>query len=180
MRTTVLNHFHTFHPEAQAEFDRLVKEESRLTLALARRGEVDVDEAQPKQRMSEKAPDLDADLAKVREQMEEQRRIIASGVVRIVIKGLTRGEYRRLLIEHGPREDDDLDQRMGYNVDTFGDALIQACITDAFALGPDGEHGPRISIAWDEWADQMTNGQWDEVFRACLKLTNDPSPSLPQ
>lgn len=178
MRTTVLNYFHTFHPEARAEFDRLTKEEARLTLAIARRGEVDADEPQPKRRMSEKAPDLDADLAKVREQMEEQRQIIASGVVRLVIKGLTRGEYRRLLIEHGPREDDDLDQRMGYNVDTFGDALIQACILKTLAHETNG--GEPVENRWDEWADQMTNGQWDEVFRACLKLTNDPSPSLPQ
>ena len=37
MRTRVLNHFHTFHLEAQAELNRLAAEEARLTLALARR-----------------------------------------------------------------------------------------------------------------------------------------------
>jgi hypothetical protein len=35
MRTRVLNHFHTFHPEAQAEHDRLAQEEKRLTRAQA-------------------------------------------------------------------------------------------------------------------------------------------------
>lgn len=178
MRTTVLNYFHTFHPEAQAEFDRLAKEEARLSLAIARRGEVDVDEPQPKRRMSEKADDLEGQLAEVREQMDEQREIIASGVVRIVIKGLTRGEYRRLLIEHAPREDDDLDQQLGYNADTFGNALIQACIVKTLAHETNG--GEPVPNEWDEWADQMTNGQWEEVFRACLNLTNNPSPSLPR
>ena len=53
MRTRVLNHFHTFHPEAQAELNRLAAEEARLTLALARRSESEPAEPKPKRRMSE-------------------------------------------------------------------------------------------------------------------------------
>ena len=92
----------------------------------------------------------------------------------IVIKGLTRGERRRLLIEHAPREDDDLDAQVGYNADTFGDALIQACIVRTETLD-----GVTVENEWAVWADQTTNGQWEEVFRACLTLpTRAPPLSL--
>lgn len=174
MRTKVLTHFHTFHPEAQAELDRLAAEEKRLTLALARRGETD--EPPKKQRASAPAENLEADLERVRAAMDEQRRVIASGVVEITIKGLTRREFRRLFVEHPPREDDDLDARLGYNGDTFGDALIKACIVATRAHELNG--GGDVPNEWDAWADDMTNGQWEEVFRACLKLTNDGQPAV--
>lgn len=175
MRTTVLNYFHTFHPDAQAEHGRLAKEEHRITTAIARRGEVDLDEPPKKRRASEKPEDLEGQLEVVRARIDEQKDIIASGVVRIVIKGLTRGEFRRLLVAHPPREGDPLDEQVGYNSDEFGDALIQSCI-----LRTESNDGEPVPNEWGAWADDMTNGQWEEVFRACLKLTNDPSPSFPQ
>lgn len=177
MRTTVLNYFHTFHPEAQAELDRLVKEDARLALEQARQAETPLEE-RPKQRMNEKARDFDAERSELKAAIEEQREVIASGVVRLVVKGLNRGEYRRLLSAHAPREGDPLDEQLGYNADTFGDAFIQACIVKTLAHEVNG--GGPVENRWDEWADEMTNGQWDEIFRACLRLTNDPNPSLPQ
>lgn len=171
MRTQVLNHFHTFHPDAQAEHDRLAREEQRLTRLIAREG----DDEQPRQRMSETAPDYAAELEEVRARIAEQKAVIASGVVRVHIKGLTRGEFRRMLTAHPPREGDPLDAQLGYNSDTFGDALISACIIRTENL--DGETVPN---EWATWADDMTNGQWEEFFTACLKLTNDPAPSLPR
>ena len=180
MRTKVLNHFHTFHPEAQEEFNRLAAEEKRLTRAMAREPEptdgptpVRLD-GRPR-RLSEPPDDLDAQLADVRAEMDEQRKVIASGVVRILIKGLTRGEFRRLLTAHPPRSGDDLDARVGYNADTFGDALIKACI-----LRTEDLDGNPVPNEWDQWADDMTNGQWEDVFTACMKLTNDPEPVFPR
>jgi len=175
MRTRVLNHFHTFHPDAQAEHDRLAFEEKRLTRALARLGDEDPDRPR---RMSEPVPqtaDIEAELEAVRARIDEQKAIIASGVVRVVIKGLTRGEFRRLLTAHPPRDGDDLDGRLGYNSDTFGDALISASIVRTESL--DGE---TVDNEWAEWADDMTNGQWEEVFTACLTLTNDGEPVFPR
>ena len=182
MRTKVLNHFHTCHPEAQEEFSRLAAEEKRLTLAKAREPEsaadgpdmLRLDGTRPR-RLSEPPVNLDAQLADVRAKMDEQRKIIASGVVRIIIKGLTRGEFRRLLTAHPPRQGDDLDTRMGYNADTFGDALIRACI-----LRTEDLNGNPVANEWDQWADDMTNGQWEDVFTACMKLTNDPEPAFPR
>ena len=181
MRTKVLNHFHTFHPEAQEEFNRLAAEEKRLTRAAAREPEPTDDptpvrlDGRPR-RLSEPPENLEeAQLADVRARMDEQRAIISSGVVRIIIKGLTRGEFRRLLTAHPPRQGDDLDTRMGYNADTFGDALIKACI-----LRTEDLNGNPVPNEWDQWADEMTNGQWEDVFTACMKLTNDPEPVFPR
>lgn len=182
MRTKVLNHFHTFHPEAQERFNRLAAEEKRLTRALAREPGDDgpdmlrLDGTRPR-RLSEPARSdwIEAELADVRAEMDQQRAIIASGVVRIIIKGLTRGEFRRLVTAHPPRQGDDLDQRVGYNSDTFGDALIKACILHTEDLDLQ-----TVPNQWDQWADEMTNGQWEDVFTACLKLTNDSEPVFPR
>ena len=180
MRTKVLNHFHTFHPDAQEEFNRLAAEEKRLTRAMAREPEPTDGPAPVRldgrpRRLSQPPENLEAQLADVRAKMDEQRAIISSGVVRIIIKGLTRGEFRRLLTAHPPRQGDDLDTRMGYNADTFGDALIKACI-----LRTEDLNGNPVPNDWDQWADEMTNGQWEDVFTACMKLTNDPEPVFPR
>jgi len=181
MRTKVLNHFHTFHPEAQEEFNRLAAEEKRLTRAMAREPDDDgpdtlrLDGTRPRRRLSEPPANLETELAEVRAKMDEQRAIISSGVVRIVIKGLTRGEFRRLVTAHPPRQGDDLDGKVGYNADTFGDALIRACI-----LRTEDLDGNPVPNEWDQWADAMTNGQWEDVFTACMRLTNDPEPVFPR
>lgn len=175
MRTRVLNYVHTFHPEAQAEHDRLALEHRRITTAIARRGEVDESAPPKRRRMSQPAEDLEAELADVLAKIDEQKATIASGFVRIIIKGLTRGEFRRLLVAHAPRDGDALDAQMGYNADTFGDALITASI-----LRTENLDGETVENEWSTWADEMTNGQWEEVFRACLSLTSDGSPSLPR
>lgn len=177
MRTKVLNHFHTFHPEAQAEFNDLARQEREIKLKIARRG--DDAEAKP-QRASAPAEDLDGDLAKVRERMDELRATIASGVVRITLRSLPRrakdgsrrSMYRRLMLEHPPRDDEPYDQGVGYNVDTFGEALIQACI-----LKTENLDGEPVDNEWDRWADDMSDGQWEEFFRAAKALQEEGNPT---
>lgn len=176
-----LTHFHTFHPDAQAEFDRLMAEEKRLTRELARRSE-DPEQAPivrmdgSRRRMSEAAPqDIDAALAEVRAKMDEQRATIATGAVRITLSGLPRGAYRALISAHPPRDGDDLDQRLGYNSDTFGDALIEASI-----LGCHDLNGQPVPNQWGEWADEMTNGQWEEVFTEAFQLQRRGNPVFPR
>lgn len=176
MRTRVLNHFHTFHPEAQAEFDALAREEREIVTEKAARG--DEPSAKPR-RMSEPLPDLDARLVEIRARQDELRATIASGVVVVTLQGLPRrtkdgsgrSTYRRLMLEHPPRDGDDLDARLGYNVDTFGDALIQACILSTTNLA-----GEDVPNEWDRWADDMTDGQWQEFFTAALDLQQDGNP----
>lgn len=180
MRTTVLNHFHTFHPEANAEIARLAKEEARIQVARARRGDVDPDMPVNRRRASERPQDLDAELADVRAKIDEQKAIVESGVVRLVVHGLPRGKrggkrntFRRMLAEHPPREGDVLDARLGYNSDTFGDELIQACI-----LRTENLAGEPVENEWDKWADDMTDGQWEEIFRTCMSLNTEGNPTV--
>lgn len=176
MRTRILNHFHTFYPEAQAEHDRLAREERELKAEQARRAEPADDlPTVRKRRMSEPPEDVEGRLAEVRERIEACKATIASGVVRVHIKGLTRGEFRRLLTEHPARDDDALDGQLGYNADTFGDALVKASIVRTENLD-----GDPVENEWDRWADEMTNGQWEEFFRACLDLTNSGQPVFPR
>jgi hypothetical protein len=81
-------------------------------------------------------------------------------------------------MEHPPREGDALDTQLGYNSDTFGDALIQASILETRALAPDGTSGDPVPNEWDKWADEMTDGQWEELFTACLDLNKSGNPTL--
>lgn len=200
MRTTVLNYLHTEHPLTQIEFNELAGKEARLKAEQARRGEAGEAESElepPRQRASEPLPAPPADdtteqLEAVRARLAELRAVIKSGFVRLIIKGLNRGEYRQLLVAHPPREDEELDQRTGYNVDTFGDELIQACLIRTETLDGEqlwarpandsGKHFREQETCpdWPAWADEMTDGQWEEIFVACLKITKDPSPAFPQ
>jgi hypothetical protein len=171
VRTRILNHFHTFHPEAQAEHDRLALEEKRLTRELARRGE---DDDQPvRRRMSQPVEDIDAQLVEVRARIEEQKAIIASGVVRLHLAGLGRKVFRTLLTEHPPRDDEPLDGQVGYNVDTFGEALVAKCL-----IRTDSLSGDPVPNEWDKWADEMTDGQWQEIYTAALNLQTDGNPNV--
>jgi hypothetical protein len=175
MRTRTLNHFHTFYPDEQAEFDRLVLEERRLTRAKAAEG--DDDPTPVRRRMSEPPEDIDAALEDVRARMTELREVIRSGVVRIVLKALPRKEFRRLLTEHPPREDVDLDRRLGYNTETFSEALIPASIAATRALAADGNSGETVPNEWGRWADDMSDGQYGEIFEACMELNTSGNPN---
>jgi hypothetical protein len=174
MRTRVLNHFHTFHPEAQEEYDRLVREEQRLTRAKAAQGDGEA----PRRRMSEPVEDVDAALADVRAKKAEQQAILASGVVRFILRALPRKEFRRLLTANPPREGVDLDKRLGYNTDTFSEALIPPSILETRALAPDGKSGDLVPNEWDKWADEMNEGQYGEIFQACMNLNTEGNPNV--
>jgi hypothetical protein len=171
MRTAVHIHTHTFHPEAEEERKRLVAEERRLTRLQAREPE----DGPKRSRMSEPAEDVDASLEDVRARIAEQDKVINSGRVRLVIKGLTRGEFRRLLAAHPPREGDELDKVTGYNGDTFLDEFVSSAIVSTHDL--DGNEVPN---EWVKWADEMTRGQWEQLLKVCLDLTNDGEPVFPR
>ncbi|NCU41027.1 hypothetical protein EOL73_04730 [Candidatus Saccharibacteria bacterium] len=179
MRTKVHTHTREFHPDAQDEFNRLALEEKRLTRAMARTPEdetpVVVRMDGQRRRLSDPPANLEQELADVRAAMDAQRAIIDSGKVRITFRGLTRGEFRRLLTAHPPREGDELDKQVGYNGDTFLDAYVESHIVKAETLS-----GEPVTVQWSEWADEMTNGQWEEIRRLCLGLTNDGEPVFPR
>ena len=129
--------------------------------------EAQLAEPAPRQRMSQKAPNIEDHLAELRGK-------VAENVVKITFQALPRREYRDLLAAHAPRPGDDKDARVGYNVDTFGDALLQSAITATTDLD-----GNPIPNEWDAWADEMSDGAWQEMFRLVLGLQKAGNPSLP-
>lgn len=175
MRTLVLHHFHTFYPDLEREVEELAAEDKRLATAIARRGEIDPDAPKPKRRASEPpepAEDLDAQRAEVKAKIAANIEKRKTGIVRLIFTAKNRKEFRRLVTEHPPREDDPLDMRTGFNVDTFGDIMIKACLTRCENLG-----GKTTKNQWDKWADEMTDGQWEEIFLKVLALNRDGNPT---
>jgi hypothetical protein len=160
MRTKVHTHTLVWHPEAQDALEALVKEERRLSVAKAGRpGAGEVDEA----------------LADVRARMAELRETIDADRVNITFRGLSRRELRRLLDAHPPRDGDALDKSLGYNGDSFLDAYVAAHIVKAETLS-----GEPVEVDWSAWADDMTNGQFEDIRKVCLELTNGGEPVFPQ
>ena len=160
--TRTITHFHTFYPDVQAEIDRLLAEDRRLAAAEA--------DGQPPRRMSER----ESPRATIAARLAELRATIASGAVRITLAGIPRRQYRAILTANPPRPDVDMDQKLGYNSDTFGEHLIAASIVSVTDMA-----GEPVENRWDDWADQMTDGQWMEVFTAALALQRQGNPVFP-
>ena len=118
-----------------------------------------------KQRMSEK-PDTGS--------LDQLRKELAGNAVKLTFEAMPRRAYRDLLATHAPRPGEDLDNKVGYNVDTFGDALLQAAIIATTNL-----EGQPVPNEWDTWADDMSDGAWQEMFRLVLTLQRAGNPSLP-
>lgn len=79
--------------------------------------------------------------------------------VRLVALG--RKRWRSLLAEHKPRKDDKDDDAVGYNRDTFADAVVPACLAEpAFDVPADR----------DEWLDSLSEGEFEKLFLAALGL----------
>ena len=167
--TRTVTYFHTFDEAALARIEELTAEDRALALAEAREP--------ARQRMNDKTarPNPAARRAQIATELDAEREKVKAGAVRITLQGLPRGEYRRVLAAHPPRDGEPHDKEVGYNIDTFGDALIQACITATTDLG-----GQPVPNEWDAWADQMTDGQWEEVFSAALNLNRQGNPVFPQ
>lgn len=163
-----VTYFHTFDEAALARIEDLTAEDKTLALAEAREP--------ARQRMNDKTtrPNPATRRAQIATELDAEREKVKAGAVRIALQGLPRGEYRRILAAHPPRDGEPLDKQVGYNIDTFGDALIQECITATTDMG-----GQPVPNRWDAWADQMTDGQWEEVFSAALNLNRQGNTVFP-
>ena len=120
-----------------------------------------------KQRMSAKDDAAD--------RLADIRKRLAGNAVRITFEALPWRAYAALRADHKKRPDVEADERAGYNTDTFADALLQAAIVSTTDL--DGQPVPN---EWDTWADEMTDGQWYDAFRATLRLQTSGNPVYPR
>lgn len=88
---------------------------------------------------------------------------VEAATVTFTVRGLTRQKYRALEAKHP-----DPDGGAGWNIDTFPEALVRACLAD-----PQVEPG-------DPLFDVMTPGQverlFEAAFRACNEVDDVPLP----
>jgi hypothetical protein len=85
---------------------------------------------------------------------------VEASTIRFTLRARSRQEWRDLLKAHPPRKDHPLDRQLGYNEETFYEALIRASIVD-----------PVITDAeWQELNGYLTEGEWTRLVVAAQNL----------
>lgn len=102
------------HSDLVAEAASLRAEEKRLALTAARNGD-----------------DIDPRVPAIQARLAELEQTIETGQIHVRLRTLGHGQYRNLLKNHPPKPDDEIDAKVGYDVDTFGADLIRAATLDA-------------------------------------------------
>ncbi|MCS4593559.1 hypothetical protein KTJ89_11260 [Brevibacterium sediminis] len=95
----------------------------------------------------------------------------------IKLKALKRAEYAEVIAKHPPREDNDVDNALGFNTDTFGDDAIALSIVGAWKKTT----GEKIDFTGDDWKEEsaeFTDGQYSDFTNAVLNL-NRSSTTVP-
>lgn len=86
---------------------------------------------------------------------------------KLEIRALGRKAWRDLVANHPARGGDDADEAQGFNVDTFADDLIPACIVE----------GQFPSVAdRDAFLDDLPDGLWNLLYRECLTINQASGP----
>lgn len=138
---------------ARAEWEQAIRDEQDITLEAAR-----------SRRMSgEDSPGL----KEIRARIDAAQEAMAGSVYAFTLRAITRSQYRDLVIAHPPRPGAADDAREGVNIESFGDALIADSIVGVT------HHGEPFEWSHDDWtalADEMTDAQWTEFYRAAVNL----------
>lgn len=148
------------HSDLVAEAAALRAEEKRLALAAARTGDGE----------DPRVPEIQARLAEL-----EQH--IAKGQIHVRVRTLGHGQYRNLLKNHPPKPDDELDAKFGYDMDTFGAALIRAVTVNAV------DHaGDLVDLDLDALLDDdegVSPYDFEQWFRTALALQTQGGNRVP-
>lgn len=78
--------------------------------------------------------------------------------VTLAVTAIPRRKFRALMADHPPRSGNEDDADAGFNVDTFGDDLVPACITTEF---------PSIADR-DALLDSLSDAQWGRLVSAAV------------
>jgi hypothetical protein len=108
------------------------------------------------------APGLDtlaAEVEALKQEMDRHTRTITLQALPVDAEdGLP--SYLDLQVAHPPRDADEIDQRVGYNRQTFLPALVKACTTD-----------PVMTDAqWSTFLGKLSSRQWDELWVTAQQL----------
>lgn len=148
------------HSDLVAEAAALRAEEKRLALAAARTGD-----------------DIDPRASEVQARIAELEQHIAEGQIHVRVRTLGHGQYRNLLKNHPPKSDDEIDAKVGYDVDTFGAALIRAVTVNAV------DHaGELVDLDLDTLLDDdegVSPYDFEQWFRTGLALQTQGGNRVP-
>lgn len=112
------------------------------------------------------------DAKSVAERMDALALRMRAAIVVFRLRALDKMRPVSLLGEHPPRDDDDLDNRFGYNRDTYYQALIRE---STYELMQGDDVQPASELTDDDWTgiwDALGHGQFDRLTDAAMKLNN--------
>lgn len=121
--------------------------------------------------------ELEASIAEVKAHQEKTLNTIREGIATLTVRALSRGEYRNLMKNHAPRPDDEADQALGYNTDTFAAALLRTATVSAKNL-----NGTEVPLKVDAWVDDETGvdaAEFEAWFTTALALNKPGASSFP-
>ena len=106
------------------------------------------------------------DLAKKVNAIEEEMK---AATVSFLVRGMPRGEWKQLIAEHGPRDDNATDKAYGFNVESLMVAAVPRSI-----VAVENKAGEALDFEpakeWDALADDMTNSQYEDFVLAVLRV----------
>lgn len=110
-----------------------------------------------------------SDYMRLRDEYEALKASAEAEGIKVTLQSISRPAWRKLKSQHPPRiegVDDDTrnaDRLAGVNVDTVEDDLVHASLVE-----------PVFSsrAAFDEWADGLSEGEWQVIVRRAWELTN--------
>jgi len=107
-------------------------------------------------------------LAAAEELLSDVEGIVADSRVQFVFQSIGREAYSTLLDENKPREDDDDDQDLGFNVDTFPPRLLAlSCVNPIMDL-------EQATALWNDWSDSETTILLTKAVVANKELVDIP------
>lgn len=85
------------------------------------------------------------------------------------VKALRRGKWRKLLLEHPPREDSDEDKEFGFNTDAGGNTVALACVTAVTHAGEPVEVD-------EDLIDSLSDGDFSRLLAEIVTVNEGPGP----
>lgn len=149
--------------DVRAEYDAKALEVRALGVELGRISQRDTEALEVKEAEVHTA---EAELEAIGERVKE-------GIAVLTLTSLSYFEYMGLLRDNPPRGGDDLDERFGYNVDTFAKALLKKATVKAEKLS-----GGSLALDVDTWVSQesgVSAGDFQTWFEKAMSMQTTAS-----
>lgn len=98
------------------------------------------------------------DIARDMEQLKDE---MAASTVPFVLRALPRREFQKLFAAHPPEKGNDTHKQLGYNPETFYEALVKASVVD-----PELDEDTWVRLSEEVW----TSAQWAALVAAASAL----------